>query len=215
MDAFAAYQIAREFDLTTHELAVLINWTMTAPWRSMVWKGTISATADDTRMTRRTATKAATGLKAKGAIVIREPFRQGEFGHGTIDLPLYPRMVKLSHLQQQYHAEAARSRAEAMALQTRSNRGANALDSRSLARLPNADQASSEDAGIRQSGNEGVRDEEDSELETDAYDWPIPDLLCRWCDERSCDCEKECRLCGDLIGGHSFDHEPVPAGVAS
>jgi hypothetical protein len=189
MDAYSPYQIGRDYNLKAHELAALINMTMTAPWRSMVWTGSLKDLADDTRMSRNTAPKAVAGLEAKGCIVIREPFKQGEFGSGVVELPLYPQMVKLSVTQQQFHSESARDHAEAIAHQSRTNRAANAHQSRTLTRLPDSDQDSRESRGIWQLGNGEVQDFQESEA------------LCRFCDEP--------------VVGHTYsDHEPEAA-VAS
>jgi hypothetical protein len=59
-------------------------------------------------------------LEDKGCIVVVEPFRQGEFGWATIELPLYAQMVKMSPAQQKSLA-SAHSQQEANARQSCSN----------------------------------------------------------------------------------------------
>jgi hypothetical protein len=51
-------QVGRDYKLTSTEVACLLQVTMTAPWRSMTWTGSLSAIADDTRMTWRAVKKA-------------------------------------------------------------------------------------------------------------------------------------------------------------
>lgn len=121
MDAYGTWQVGREFGLTANELMVLFYVTLTAPWRSMTWMGTLSDIAAETRMTWRAANTAVKGLIEKGCIILTKPFKQGEFGNGVIGLPLYPRLVKMSKKQQQEYLASAWSQPNANPRQSRAN----------------------------------------------------------------------------------------------
>jgi DNA-binding Lrp family transcriptional regulator len=188
MDAYSPWQLRREYGLKAADALVLMNMTMGADWRSTEWQGSYKAISNDTGLSRNTVTKAVAKLEAKGCIIVREPFRQGEFGEAVVELPLYPQMVKMTLAQQEARSESARVRAETNAQQTRTNRAANAQPSRTLTRLPDSDQDLRETRGSRHKGNGEVQD------------FQVSEAACRLC------------VCGEPVEGHPFsDHEPMEA----
>jgi hypothetical protein len=187
LDSYAPWQVRREFGLTSNELMVLLYMTLTADWRSGCWSGTIKDIADDTSLSRNTVRKAIDGLVSNGSILILTPFRQGEFGNGVVELPLYEWMVVLhpSHVESRNSARLHSESDRANAYQTRTNRAPIAQVSRNPARLEDDEQVVRDGPrykAIREEG-EGVLGE--------------PKGVCRYCDEP--------------IAGHPFsDHEPAP-----
>jgi predicted transcriptional regulator len=80
LDRFAWSQIARECNLTSTEMLVLLALTMLANFRDATWSGTTSTLAEDTRTSRRTTAKALEHLLELGLIEQVTPFGQNREG---------------------------------------------------------------------------------------------------------------------------------------